>query len=353
MACRLDGAKPLSEPMPEYCKLDPCEQTSVKSWSKFIYFHSRKRIWNCRRPFCLGLNVLTIRDERLRLPPRMDPITHTEHTHLSTLTIRDERLRLPPRMDPITHTEHTHLSTLTIRDERLRLPPHMDPITHTEHTHLSILAIRDERLRLPPRMDPITHTEHTHLSTLTIRDERLRLPPRMDPITHTEHTHLSTLTIRDERLRLPPRMDPITHTEHTHLSTLTIRDERLRLPPRMDPITHTEHTHLSITIIFLAQLILLIFDALYQWLGRSRHLGRESETGHDIVYFSKPGDTFFVLPSWRNAMPCLVLLCLVWPKIYHSHACLWLLAALVLLDFHNVFEVYYICGECEMDIHIY
>ena len=31
MACRLAGAKPLSEPMLEYCYLDPWEQTSVQS----------------------------------------------------------------------------------------------------------------------------------------------------------------------------------------------------------------------------------------------------------------------------------------------------------------------------------
>ena len=30
MACHLAGAKPLSEPMLEYCQLDPWEQTSVK-----------------------------------------------------------------------------------------------------------------------------------------------------------------------------------------------------------------------------------------------------------------------------------------------------------------------------------
>ena len=30
MACRLDGAKPLSEPMLEYCKLAPMEQVLVK-----------------------------------------------------------------------------------------------------------------------------------------------------------------------------------------------------------------------------------------------------------------------------------------------------------------------------------
>ena len=48
MACRLIGAKPLSEPMLEYCWLDPWEQTSVKSLSKFIHFHLRKCIWKCR-----------------------------------------------------------------------------------------------------------------------------------------------------------------------------------------------------------------------------------------------------------------------------------------------------------------
>ena len=38
--------KPLSEPMLEYCQLDPWEQTSMKYQSKFIHFHSRKCIWN-------------------------------------------------------------------------------------------------------------------------------------------------------------------------------------------------------------------------------------------------------------------------------------------------------------------
>ena len=33
---------------PEYCQLDPYEQTSVKIWSKFIYLHSRKCIWKYR-----------------------------------------------------------------------------------------------------------------------------------------------------------------------------------------------------------------------------------------------------------------------------------------------------------------
>ena len=42
MAWRLFGAKPLLEPVLEYCWLDPWEQTSVKFSSNFIYFHSNK-----------------------------------------------------------------------------------------------------------------------------------------------------------------------------------------------------------------------------------------------------------------------------------------------------------------------
>ena len=42
------GAKPLSEPILGYCLLEPWEQTSVKTYSKFIYFHSRKCTWKCR-----------------------------------------------------------------------------------------------------------------------------------------------------------------------------------------------------------------------------------------------------------------------------------------------------------------
>ena len=48
MACRLAGAKPLSEPMLEYCQLGPYKQNSVKFLSKFRHFHSRKCIWKCR-----------------------------------------------------------------------------------------------------------------------------------------------------------------------------------------------------------------------------------------------------------------------------------------------------------------
>ena len=42
MACRLFGAKPLSEPMLPYCQLDPMEHISVKYCLRFKRFHSRK-----------------------------------------------------------------------------------------------------------------------------------------------------------------------------------------------------------------------------------------------------------------------------------------------------------------------
>ena len=48
MACCLVGTKPLSEPMPTYYQLDPMEHNSMKFYSKFKYFHSRKYIWSCR-----------------------------------------------------------------------------------------------------------------------------------------------------------------------------------------------------------------------------------------------------------------------------------------------------------------
>ena len=48
MACRVVGAKPLSEPMLNYCQLASREQTSVKFESKYKIFHTRKCIWKCR-----------------------------------------------------------------------------------------------------------------------------------------------------------------------------------------------------------------------------------------------------------------------------------------------------------------
>ena len=62
MACRLIGAKPLSEPMLDYCQLDPCEHISMKSWLKIQQFSLKKihvKMSTAKwRPSCLGLNVL-------------------------------------------------------------------------------------------------------------------------------------------------------------------------------------------------------------------------------------------------------------------------------------------------------
>ena len=63
MACRLFGAKPLSEPMLPYCQLDPKEHILVKFYSKLkIFLFTKIHLkmspgkW---QTCCLGLNVLT------------------------------------------------------------------------------------------------------------------------------------------------------------------------------------------------------------------------------------------------------------------------------------------------------
>ena len=48
MACRLNGAKPLSKPVLTYCQLDPKERISMKFYLKVKYFHSRKCVWTNR-----------------------------------------------------------------------------------------------------------------------------------------------------------------------------------------------------------------------------------------------------------------------------------------------------------------
>ena len=62
MACRLAGAKPLSESMLEYCQLDPWEQNFTENLVEIYIFSLKKMhlkmspgIW---RPFCLIFNVL-------------------------------------------------------------------------------------------------------------------------------------------------------------------------------------------------------------------------------------------------------------------------------------------------------
>ena len=56
MACRLIGAKPLSEPMLDYCQLDPCEHISVKSNQNttiFIEENARENVV-CEMAFILS-----------------------------------------------------------------------------------------------------------------------------------------------------------------------------------------------------------------------------------------------------------------------------------------------------------
>ena len=50
MACCLFSTKPLSETMLPYCQLDPKEHISMKFYSKFKSFYSRKCTWKCHLP---------------------------------------------------------------------------------------------------------------------------------------------------------------------------------------------------------------------------------------------------------------------------------------------------------------
>ena len=63
MACRLFGAKPLSKPMPGYCRLYPYEQTSttfVITIQNYSFTKMHLNISSAKwRPFCLGKGGLT------------------------------------------------------------------------------------------------------------------------------------------------------------------------------------------------------------------------------------------------------------------------------------------------------
>ena len=48
MACRLFGAKSLSEPMEVFCQLDPWEQTSMKFISEYSDFVQEDALENVR-----------------------------------------------------------------------------------------------------------------------------------------------------------------------------------------------------------------------------------------------------------------------------------------------------------------
>ena len=55
MACRPDGAKPLSEPMLKYCQLEHKEQISMKLYLKLKYFHSRKCVGSSKSKSMIGV----------------------------------------------------------------------------------------------------------------------------------------------------------------------------------------------------------------------------------------------------------------------------------------------------------
>ena len=73
---------------------------------------------------------------------------------------------------------------------------------------------------------------------------------------------------------------------------------------------------------------------------------------HNI--FQIQGTSFFscLADTTRLALSCLTLLSYGWPKLNHSHACLWLLATLVVVGLHNVLAECYKCGKSELDILI-
>ena len=72
MICRLFGPKLLYEPILEYCLIYHWEQTSVKSYTKFMHFHSRKNIRNVvwkmaailSRPQCVKLIGLHLKRKK-------------------------------------------------------------------------------------------------------------------------------------------------------------------------------------------------------------------------------------------------------------------------------------------------
>ena len=61
MACRLLGAKPLSEPMSVYCWLDPWKQISFIKIEYILFKKMRSKMSSAKwRPFCLDLDVLSV-----------------------------------------------------------------------------------------------------------------------------------------------------------------------------------------------------------------------------------------------------------------------------------------------------
>ena len=90
MACRLPGAKPLSEPMLDYCQLDRRLGTNFSEILIEILAFSLKKMrlkvssgkW---RPFCFGLNELTSRHVHVQLLDNSIRQTACYFEHLSVI----------------------------------------------------------------------------------------------------------------------------------------------------------------------------------------------------------------------------------------------------------------------------
>ena len=85
MACRCFGAKPLSEPMLLWYQLDPWKHILIKSYSKFIIFHSRKCICKCHLQnggyfVSATMQLMTIANSKLHLTSRQ---VHSPFVHIS------------------------------------------------------------------------------------------------------------------------------------------------------------------------------------------------------------------------------------------------------------------------------
>ena len=91
MACHLVGAKPLSEPMLAYCQLDPLEQTSAKSESKFIFFIQENAfenvVWKMTAILCRPQCVNTGSDELKLLHMQTLEVMLTQASPIETISL--------------------------------------------------------------------------------------------------------------------------------------------------------------------------------------------------------------------------------------------------------------------------
>ena len=113
-AYRLAGAKPLSEPMVEYCLIDPWEQTWNLNRNSYILIHKmRSKMPSGKmRPFCFGLNTSA-----------RPSLAHIIMCHLiqaimetsASLLLMDPMEQIPTRFSEIQNT------TIVILESKIRM----------------------------------------------------------------------------------------------------------------------------------------------------------------------------------------------------------------------------------------